>query len=101
MSSMKREDINIEEINKIANKYGYNIRIPDKYRLYISSLSDNSWYETKIYPEENDENYCIERFSISFSGFGCLDLEKENLVFSNLCRAKKCVDELNVYINQH
>ena len=78
--------------------------------LYISKIRSEdeeadkeNWWKPEIFCRTVDDEYLeneytIDRFAISFSGYGTLSLEEENKVMNNLKKAKELVDKLNLYV---
>lgn len=100
---------NIETIKDICEPYGYAAR-NSGYMLYISKIRSEdeetdkeNWWKPEIFCRTVDDEYLkdeytIDRFAISFSGYGTLSLEEENKVMENLKRAKELIDKLNMYV---
>ena len=101
---------NIETIKSMCELYGYTVR-NSGYMLYVSKIRSEdeeidkeNWWKPEIFCRTVDDEYLkdeytIDRFAISFSGYGTLSLEEENKVMEYLKRAKELVDKLNAYIN--
>ena len=100
---------NIETIKDMCEPYGYAAR-NSGYMLYVSKIRSEdeetdkeNWWKPEIFCRTVDDEYLkdeytIDRFAISFSGYGTLSLEEENKVMENLKKAKELVDKLNIYI---
>ena len=101
---------NMETIKSMCEPYGYVAR-NSEYILYVSKIRSEDeemdkeiWWKPEIFCITVDDwylkdEYTIDRFAISFSGYGTLSLEEENKVMEYLKRAKELVDKLNTYIN--
>lgn len=99
----------IETINELCEPYGYTAR-NGGYMLYVrkihsddEEINKENWWKPEIFckmvdDEYNENEYTIDRFAITFSGYGTLSLEEENKVMENLKKAKEMVDKLNLYV---
>ena len=100
---------NIETIKQLCEPYGYTAR-NSGYTLYVNKIcledeeiDKENWWKPEIFcrmvdDEYLENEYTIDRFAISFSGYGTLSLEEENKVMNNLKKAKELVDKLNLYV---
>lgn len=100
---------NIETIKQLCEPYGYAAR-NSGYMLYVNKIRSEdkdidkeNWYKPEIFcklvdDEYLENEYTIDRFAITFSGFGTLGLEEENKVMKYLKKAKELVDKLNLYV---
>lgn len=99
----KRYDLNF--IETLVNLYDYKADF-HMHGIILIACDSNNFYQTRIICEVNDDlyenggNFYINRFSIEFSGFGCCDKEKEDLIYNNLVKAKQLVYILNTYIDK-
>ena len=99
----------IETIKNMCEPYGYTAR-NGGYMLYVNKIRSEdeeidkeNWWKPEIFCRTVDDEYLkdeytVDRFAISFSGYGTLSLEEENKVMEYLKKAKELVDKLNAYI---
>ena len=103
MIKNKRYDLNF--IEDLLNLYDYKVGLRT-YGIIVTSCGPNQFYQPEIMCLTNDDkyeeggNFYIDRFSMSFSGFGYRDKEQEDMIYINIVRAKQLVDILNEYINK-
>lgn len=102
---------NIETIKQLCEPYGYTAR-NGGYMLYVNKICSEdeeidkeNWWKPEIFckmvdDEYLEDEYTIDRFAITFSGYGTLSLEEENKVMKNINQAKELVDKLNEYVNE-
>ena len=94
---------NIETIKQLCEPYGYAAR-NSGYMLYINKVysedeevDKENWWKPEIFcrtvnDEYLEDEYTIDRFAISFSGYGTLSLEEENKVMEYLKKAKESAE---------
>lgn len=99
----KRYDLNF--IEDLLSLYDYKSGLRT-YGIIVTPCGPNSFYQPEIMCLTDDDkyeeggNFYINRFSMGFSGFGCCDEEKENMIYDNIVKAKQLVDMLNKYVDK-
>ena len=104
----------IDLINSICKPFGYSAR-NSNWTIYISKEYDehneeevnDSWYKPSIFCKvlnEFDEHepgeFIVDRFAISFSGYGTLeDIESEEKVIEYILASRNLVTLLNAYVD--
>lgn len=103
MITNKRYDLNF--IEDLLNLYDYKAALRT-YGIIITPCSSDKFYQPDIFCQTDNDiyeeggNFYISRFSMAFAGFGHCNKEKEDLVYTNIVKAKQLVDILNKYVDK-